>query len=192
MEKNGLPSNEPRQLVDWRKSFQGWGLSWSGLLNNQKGEWWLLAQVVLICAHSLPTWPSELFQSLRWPIWLHFTGLMVFVIGLGLALQGFLALGPSLSPLPDPKPNAALITTGVYGRCRHPLYRAVVICSLGVVLAKASLLHLGLLLLLVAVLNGKAHREEQRLCSVHPDYLTYRTNTPAILPGIPGLDWRQG
>jgi protein-S-isoprenylcysteine O-methyltransferase Ste14 len=48
------------------------------------------------------------------------------------------------------------------------------------------------LLLLVAVLNGKAHREEQRLCRVHPDYLTYRSNTPAILPGIPGLDWRQG
>jgi protein-S-isoprenylcysteine O-methyltransferase Ste14 len=161
------------------------------LLNNQKGEWWLLAQVVLICAHILPTWPSELFQAWSWAVVLHVTGLMVFAVGLGLALQGFLALGPNLSPLPDPKPNAVLITTGVYRHCRHPLYRAVLICSVGVVLAKGSLLHLALLLILVAVLNGKAHREEKRLCSVHPDYLTYRANTPAILPGLPGLDWRQ-
>ena len=192
MEKNGLPSKEPSQQVDWRESFRGWGLSWTGLLNNQKGEWWLLAQLVLIGAHSLQSWPSELFEDWSWPFWLFLTGLTVFAVGLGLALQGFLALGPSLSPLPDPKPHAALITTGVYGRCRHPLYRAVVICSIGVVLAKGSLLHLALFLLLVAVLNGKAHREEKRLCAVHPEYLRYLCNTPAILPRIPGLDWRQG
>ena len=192
MDNKGLPFKEPSQQVDWRLRFQGWGFSWQGLLNNQKGEWWLLAQVVLICAHILPTWPSGLLEAWSWPRWLHFTGLMVLVVGLGLALQGFLALGPSLSPLPDPKPNAALITTGVYGRCRHPLYRAVVICSIGVVVAKGSVLHLALFLLLVAVLSGKAHREEKRLCSVHPDYLMYRSTTPAILPGIPGLDWRQG
>lgn len=192
MEKKGLPLKEPGQQVDWRESFQGWGLSWIGLLNNQKGEWWLLAQVVLICAHILPSWSPELLNAWSWPAWLHVSGLMLFVVGLGLALQGFLALGPSLSPLPDPKPNAALITSGVYGRCRHPLYRAVVICSVGVVLAKGSLLHLALFLLLVAVLNGKAHREEKRLCAVHPDYLIYRSNTPAILPRIPGLDWRKG
>ena len=191
MDNKDLPFKEPRQQGDWRESFQGWGLSWSGLLNNQKGEWWLLAQLVLICAHILPTWPSELLQAWSWPVVLHVTGLMVFAVGLGLALQGFLALGPNLSPLPDPKPNAVLITTGVYRHCRHPLYRAVLICSVGVVLAKGSLLHLALLLILVAVLNGKAHREEKRLCSVHPDYLTYRSNTPAILPGLPGLDWRQ-
>ena len=135
MENKGLPFKEPRQQGDWRESFQGWGLSWSGLLNNQKGEWWLLAQVVLICAHILPTWPSELLQAWSWPVVLHVTGLMVFAVGLGLALQGFLALGPNLSPLPDPKPNAVLITTGVYRHCRHPLYRAVLICSVGVVLA---------------------------------------------------------
>ena len=192
MQNNDRPCEKPRQQVDWRESFQGWGLSWRGWLNNQKGEWWLLAQGVLICAHILPTWPSELFQAWSWPVWLHVTGLIVFAVGLGLAVQGFLALGPSLSPLPDPKPKAALITTGVYGHCRHPLYRAVVICSLGVVLAKGSLLHLGLFVLLVAVLNGKAHREEERLCNVHPDYLQYCSHTPAIVPGIPGLDWRKG
>lgn len=192
MDHKGFPIKEPRQQADWRERFRGWGLSWSGWLNNQKGEWWLLAQLVLISAHLLPSWPPEFLAIWSGPVWLHVTGWTMFAVGLGLALQGVLALGTSLSPLPDPKPNAALITTGVYGRCRHPLYRAVVICSFGVVIAKESPLHLVLFLLLVAVLNGKAHREEQRLCALHPDYAIYRSNTPAILPIVPGLDWRKG
>jgi protein-S-isoprenylcysteine O-methyltransferase Ste14 len=51
-------------------------------------------------------------------------------------------------------------------------------------------LHLGLLLALAVVLAHKARREEQRLCALHPDYLAYRQRTAAILPFVPGLDWR--
>ena len=36
----------------------------------------------------------------------------------------------------------------------------------------------------------KARREEQRLCLSHPDYAAYRQRTPAIIPHLPGLDWR--
>ena len=73
------------------------------------------------------------------------------MVGLALAAQAFWRLGPSLTPLPDPKPGAALITRGAYARCRHPLYQAVLLCSLGVVLSFGSLLHLALLLGLCAV-----------------------------------------
>jgi protein-S-isoprenylcysteine O-methyltransferase Ste14 len=92
--------------------------------------------------------------------------------------------------LPDPKAGAALITVGAYGRCRHPLYQAVLLCSLGVVLALGSLLHLALLLGLCAVLGGKARREERALVLLHPQYVAYRAATPAIVPGLPWLDWR--
>jgi protein-S-isoprenylcysteine O-methyltransferase Ste14 len=103
---------------------------------------------------------------------------------------GVLNLGESLSPLPEPIPGAALITEGAYGRCRHPLYQSLLLCSLGVVLLLGSLLHLGLLLALATVLALKARREEQRLCLVHADYPAYQHRTPAILPFVPGLDWR--
>jgi hypothetical protein len=109
---------------------------------------------------------------------------------LALALQAFWGLGASLTPLPDPKPGAALVTRGPYRRCRHPLYQAILLCSLGVVLALGSLLHLALLLALVAVLGGKARREEGRLLLLHPDYPAYRAATAAIIPGLPWLDWR--
>ena len=117
-------------------------------------------------------------------------GLALLAVGLVLALQGFLNLGDSLSPLPEPMPGAALVTTGAYGRCRHPLYQAVLLCSLGMVIALGSLLHLLLLLGLAAVLGGKARREERALCAAHPDYPAYRERTPAIVPSLPWLDWR--
>ena len=117
--------------------FQGWGLSWQGFFTNQNGEWWLLAQVFLIRAHALPSWSPDLGGGWHWPFGLYIAGQLVIGIGLVLAVQGFQALGDSLSPLPDPKPNASLITVGVYGRCRHPLYRAVLICSIGVIKSSA-------------------------------------------------------
>ena len=52
------------------------------------------------------------------------------------------------------------------------------------------LLHLALLLGLCAVLGGKARREERFLLQLHPGYRDYRRSTPAIVPGVPWLDWR--
>ena len=169
---------------------QGWGLSWGGWLDNRHGEWWLLAQLALIAAHLLPSWPAPGAWGYAWPLPLALSGAGLFVLGLALAAQAFWGLGPSLTPLPDPIPGAALVTAGPYGRCRHPLYQAVLFCSLGTGLALGSLLHLALLLGLCGVLGGKARREERALEAVHPDYVAYRANIPAIIPRLPWLDWR--
>ena len=167
-----------------------WGLSWGGWFDNRHGEWWLLAQLALIAAHLLPPWPAPGAWGYAWPLPLALGGAVLFLVGLALAAQAFWGLGSSLTPLPDPIPGAALVTRGAYGRCRHPLYQAVLLCSLGVTLALGSLLHLALLLALCAVLGGKARREERALGALHPNYATYRLRTPAIIPRLPWLDWR--
>jgi len=167
-----------------------WGFSWAGLRDNRRGEWWLIAQLTLIAAHLLPARPSLGALGMAWPLGLRLLGWGVFALGLVLAGQAVGALGGSLTPLPEPMPSAPLVTSGAYGRCRHPLYQAVLVCSLGVAVALGSLLHLGLFLALAVVLSGKAHREERRLLALHPDYGTYRATTAAIVPGVPGLDWR--
>ena len=177
-------------MTDWKQAFSGWGVSWNGWFNNRRGEWWLLAQLALIAFHLFPGWPKPEFFGIDWPAAAQLTGLITLGIGVGLALQGFLTLGASLSPLPDPKPGADLVTTGVYAGCRHPLYRAVLVCSLGVVIAWASLLHLMLLLALILVLRGKARREERALLLVLPTYASYMKTTAAIVAHCPGLDWR--
>ena len=181
---------DPSSTRSPKSPLEDWGLSWGGWLDNRRGEWWLLAQLILIAAHLLPPWPAPGSWGYAWPLPLAALGAVLFVVGLVLAAQAFWRLGPSLTPLPDPKPGAALITAGAYGRCRHPLYQAMLICSLGVTLALGSLLHLALLLALCAVLGGKARREERQLLPLHGEYAAYRAATAAIVPGLPWLDWR--
>ena len=171
--------------------FSGWGLSWAGWLDNRRGEWWLGAQLALIAAHLLPVWPVPAFWRLvSWPLLLFGFGLLLLAFGLIRAVQALLSLGASLSPLPVPKQHHQLIRTGVYGHCRHPMYQAVLLCSLGVVVATGSLVHLGLFLSLALVLRGKARFEELALRQLHPDYVAYAAITPAIVRDCPGLDWR--
>ncbi len=177
------PAGPQRLLVRW-------GFSWQGLLDNRRGEWWLLAQLLLIAAHLLPATPPPAALGIAWPPALALLGWATLALGLLLAAQAFFHLGPNLTPLPEPMVGADLVTTGAYARCRHPLYQAILVCSLGVTLALGSLLHLGLLLALAAVLASKARREERRLLELHPGYGAYRAATAAILPGVPGLDWR--
>jgi len=184
-------SGDPPVVTDWKQAFTGWGLSWDGWFNNRRGEWWFMAQLALITFHLLPAWPKPWIFGICWPHAAQLMGLITLATGLGLAVQGFLTLGPSLSPLPDPKPGADLVTTGVYARCRHPLYRAVLLCSLGVVIALGSMLHLLLLLLLITVLRGKARREERALLRELPSYADYMKTTAAIVAHCPGLDWRR-
>jgi protein-S-isoprenylcysteine O-methyltransferase Ste14 len=167
-----------------------WGFSWRGLRDNRHGEWWLLGQLSLIALHLLPPLPAPASYGIVWPLALRLVGWSTFGLGVLLAAQAAFNLGPSLTPLPEPMAGAALITNGAYGRCRHPLYQAILVCSLGSVLALGSLLHLVLLLALAVLLSGKAAREEQRLLQIHPNYSTYRATTAAIIPRFPGLDWR--
>jgi protein-S-isoprenylcysteine O-methyltransferase Ste14 len=158
-----------------------WGLSWGGWLDNRRGEWWLLGQLVLIALDiALPAWP------LRWssPQGLMVVGVVVLIGGLVLAAVAFMQLGSSLTPLPEPMPNAELKAQGLYGFCRHPLYLAVLVCALGMALIKGGVLHPLLLLGLVVLLRGKAKREEQALLRHYPDYGAYQQRVPAFFPGF--------
>jgi protein-S-isoprenylcysteine O-methyltransferase Ste14 len=170
---------------------QRWGFSRAGLLDNRHGEWWVLAQMALIAAHALPPWPALATLGISsWPLALRLAGGLTLLLGLAIGGQGTANLGESLSPLPEPIPGTPLVTEGAYGRCRHPLYQSLLVCSLGLSLLLASLLHLALLLALAVVLGFKARREERRLAELHADYAAYRRCTPAIIPHLPGLDWR--
>jgi hypothetical protein len=72
------------------------------------------------------------------------------------AARSLLRLGASLTPLPEPMPGAALVTEGPYARCRHPLYRQILLGATGIALLLGSLLHLALLPFLG---RGYTHRE---------------------------------
>ena len=158
-----------------------WGLSWGGWLDNRRGEWWLLGQLLLIALDiALPAWPP----LWRTPSVVMVAGGLVLIGGLVLAAVAFVQLGSSLTPLPEPMPNAELKAHGLYGFCRHPLYLAVLVCALGMALIKGGVLHPLLLLALAVLLRGKAQREEQALLRQYPDYAAYQQRVPAFFPGF--------
>jgi protein-S-isoprenylcysteine O-methyltransferase Ste14 len=147
----------------------GWGLSWGGWLDNRRGEWWLLAQLLLITAHLLPAAPPLAFWGLTaWPPLLRLTGVLILLTALLLAARSLLSLGASLSPLPAPRDGNQLIRNGAYSHCRHPLYQAVLMASLGVVIA-------------VARRDG---RNRDWLSAIRITSLTWRARPPSF-PGCP-------
>ncbi|MEI6615664.1 MAG: methyltransferase [Cyanobium sp. ELA507] len=167
-----------------------WGFSAAGWLDNRHGEWWLATQLLLIAGLLLPAWPAPAALGLAWPLALRLAGAALVLLALVGAARSLLGLGASLTPLPEPMPGAVLVTSGPYARCRHPLYRQLLVGAAGMALLLGSLLHLALLLALAAVLGGKARREERSLLVVYPGYGAYRASTPAIVPHLPWLDWR--
>ena len=107
-------------MPDWKQAFTGWGLSWDGWLHNRRGEWWLLGQLILIATHLAPAWPAPDAFGVQWPSPLRLIGLMVLMLGLALALQGFLTLGASLSPFPIPNREQRSSRKGCIGNADIP------------------------------------------------------------------------
>ncbi len=173
------------------QALSGWELTWKGLTDNSRGEWWLLAQVAILASHAVAPWPSITNINYQWPPTLTYIGGIGFVFSLILIIKALIDLGTSLSPLPEPKANASLVIHGAYKRCRHPLYQALVISSISICITLGSIIHLILFIILCLILRGKAKREEESLLKIHPDYKLYKKVTPAIIPRLPLLDWRK-
>jgi len=170
-------------------AFSGWGLKWKGLIDNRQGEWWLIAQILLISANLLPGWPLLYASKSIFLDLLSIIGIFFFLIGITLIVKAFLSLGASLSPLPEPKLGACLVTEGSYKYCRHPLYQGLLISTFGWSIFLGSILHLALFIGLCILLIGKAKREEDRLKRKYFEYNRYSNKTPAIIKGIPFFDW---
>ena len=84
---------------------------------------------------------------------------------------------------PDPKEGGTLVTGGPYRWVRHPMYLAVLLVMAAFVVA-GDAAQAVLWLLLAAVLDAKAVREERGLALVHPGYAAYRGRTRALIPFV--------
>lgn len=153
---------------------------WSG----ERGAWYAVVQVALMLLVFLgPStwagWPPRPFplQRASW-----FAGAALALLGTILFAAGVVRLGRNLSPLPYPKENATLVTTGAYGLVRHPLYGGGIIASFGWALLIRGWLTIGYAALLFAFLDLKARREEQWLAEKFPGYDEYRRRVRKLIP----------
>ena len=121
-----------------------------------------------------------------WPVNAVVIGVAIVLgaVGVVLAVLGAMRLGPALTASPIPRESAQLVTTGVYGYVRNPMYTGLMVGGLGLALLGASVWHIVAWLALVLVLAGKARWEERMLVAAHPDYAGYAARVGRFLPGV--------
>ena len=103
--------------------------------------------------------------------------LAVFIL-----FRAFRDLGSALTPLPESKQGAELVTTGIYSKIRHPIYSALFILALAAYLWKVSSGVLIAALLLTALLVYKARYEDQILREKFPESIEFQKSIPAFFP----------
>jgi protein-S-isoprenylcysteine O-methyltransferase Ste14 len=111
-------------------------------------------------------------------------GLVLVALGFGIALAAGAGLGRTLTPSPIPKADGVLVTSGVYGLVRHPIYSGLLVLGIGLVVIGASVLHLIAWVALLGVLMTKSRFEERMLADQYPDYAAYAARVGRLVPGI--------
>jgi protein-S-isoprenylcysteine O-methyltransferase Ste14 len=87
-----------------------------------------------------------------------------------------------LTIFPDPSPNISLIQKGPYKYIRHPMYTALFIFLITLVIDDFSWLHLVLFLLFGFNLIYKLKFEEELLLQKIPEYADYKTKSWRLIP----------
>ena len=80
----------------------------------QRGEAWFALQIILSVLVLFP--PGGIRQIVD------VLGYCALIFGLGLISVAGFDLGQSLTPVPKPRDNNVLTTSGAYELCRHPMY----------------------------------------------------------------------
>lgn len=143
----------------------------------QRGELWLAGQLLALVAVVIP--PNGLRAFVDAGGWL------TFAAGLALVVAGQQRLGKNLTPLPKPRDDSALVTTGAYAYCRHPMYGGLILASLGLSVALGDELRLAIALLLAVILDRKAAYEEELLKARYgKEYEAYQETTKKLIPKI--------
>ena len=99
-----------------------------------------------------------------------------FLITLALIIIVFSAkdLGKSLSPMPRPKENSKLITSGIYKFFRHPMYYSLIIISISLFAKSLTIYNLILSILLTFIIYNKIKIEEEYLIKKFHNYTLYK------------------
>jgi protein-S-isoprenylcysteine O-methyltransferase Ste14 len=114
---------------------------------------------------------------------LRLAGLLIYGLGLAVAITGRLQLGQNWSNLEDyrVRPGQALVSHGIYRYIRHPIYAGDLMLLIGLELALNSWLVLGVIVPLVTVLR-QAAREESLLARTFVGYTDYQRRTKRFIP----------
>jgi protein-S-isoprenylcysteine O-methyltransferase Ste14 len=114
----------------------------------------------------------------------HAIGLALCGLGLLLIASAFISLRKVIQIAPEPRSGGHLVTGGIYGWMRHPIYTAIVLMVIGLFLRRPTLAVAIAAAVVVGFLFVKTRFEERLLTIRYPEYVEYRKRTWGLIPGI--------
>jgi protein-S-isoprenylcysteine O-methyltransferase Ste14 len=147
----------------------------------KRGEGWVISQLVLL---AIILSAPRIGGSVELPLWLRVLGGLIVIAAGAVVIMGALALGRNLTPFPKPASGGHLITHGIYGIVRHPLYMAGIFATLGWGLLAANLIDIALVAVVFLFFDLKSRREEEWLLEAYPEYASYRRHVKKLIPWI--------
>jgi protein-S-isoprenylcysteine O-methyltransferase Ste14 len=134
----------------------------------------LLLAVLGLC----PLWGRERDV----PLVVTLAGALILLAGLLVCAVALRNLGDALTPLPEPRPDAELVATGLYRWVRHPIYSGVLTSAAGWTLLFPSWWTAGATVALVLLFTLKSRYEESLLRERYVGYAHYASRTPRLVP----------
>ena len=152
----------------------------------QNGATYVLIQAGLLGILFLgPTdWWGILSLSQRVSETLKMIALILFPLGVLIAIVAAIQLKRNLTPLPMPVEHGELIQTGLYAYVRHPIYLGVILMALAWFLHTQAVLTLVEFIAVMIFFEVKSRQEEYWMGQVYPEFAEYQRRTAKLVPRI--------
>jgi len=110
--------------------------------------------------------------------------LILFPLGVLIAIVAAIQLKRNLTPLPMPVEHGELIQTGLYAYVRHPIYLGVILMALAWFLHTQAVLTLVEFIAVMIFFEVKSRQEEYWMRQVYPEYAEYQRRTAKLVPRV--------
>lgn len=151
-----------------------------------RGEWWVVAQFILIPLLLVSMWIVPFGRN--WPAPLdglaRIAGLLLLIGAAWLLFAGVLHLGRNLTANPKPIADGQLVQTGAYAVVRHPIYAGIILGFLAVALFFNSFVGVIGAIIVFVFFDQKSRREEVWLSEAYAGYADYSRRTRKLIPWI--------
>ena len=111
--------------------------------------------------------------------------LLILLIAVFIGIWAVISMRPgNINIVPALKENHNLVTTGIYGYIRHPMYTSVILFCAVMLATQVTLINSLVFVFLLIDLWLKLQHEEHLLCERFPEYRDYQKRTKMMIPFV--------